>query len=199
MYYKGNVFLVYFITLLIIYATSLFMLPNYNLFTKDLDLLGVNNVEYYYQGNLVNNQADINDDCSKVGRYEINDNIYQVISQTTVIGDSKYILYVGISQSVLFPNNEFLNAYTFISYEVEGREQDKDFYQQNINEMWDKIKNNVFNKVLSDYDDYSENFLGFSDILYEVEINNNIKKDKIFSVVNQQSLIGGLCKRVQSI
>ena len=199
MYYKGNMFLVYFITLLIIYATSLFMLPNYNLFTKDLDLLGVNNVEYYYQGNLVNNQVDINDDCSKVGRYEINDNIYQVISQTTVIGDSKYILYVGISQSVLFPNNEFLNAYTFISYEVEGREQDKDFYQQNINEMWDKIKNNVFNKVLSDYDDYSENFLGFSDILYEVEINNNIKKDKIFSVVNQQSLIGGLCKRVQSI
>ncbi len=199
MYYKGNVFLAYFITLLIIYATSLFMLPNYNLFTKDLDLLGVNNVEYYYQGNLVNNQADINDDCSKVGRYEINDNIYQFISQTTVIGDSKYILYVGISQSVLFPNNEFLNAYTFISYEVEGREQDKDFYQQNINEMWDKIKNNVFNKVLSDYDDYSENFLGFSDILYEVDINNNIKKDKIYSVVNQQSLIGGLCKRVQSI
>lgn len=199
MYYKGNMFLVYFITLLIIYATSLFMLPNYNLFTKDLDLLGVNNVEYYYQGDIVENQADINDDCSKVARYKIDDNIYRVISQTTIVGDSKYILYVGFSQSVIYPNNEFLNAYTFISYEVQGQEQDQEFYQQNINQMWDKIKNNVFNKVLSNYDDYSYDFLGFSDILYEVEINNNIKEDKTYGVVNQQSLIGGICKRVQSI
>lgn len=199
MYYKGNIFLAYFITIIIIYATSLFMLPNYNLFAKDLDLLGVNNVEYYYQGDLVKNQADINDDCSKVARYKIDDNIYRVISQTTIVGDSKYILYVGFSQSVIYPNNEFLNAYTFISYEVQGQEQDQEFYQQNINQMWDKMKNNVFNKVLSDYDDYSYGFLGFSDILYEVEINNNIKEDKTYGVVNQQSLIGGICKRVQSI
>ena len=85
----------------------------------------------------------------------------------------------------------------YSQYIVKGKEQAKEFYIQNVKMMWEEIKKNYFNKILEENSLYSYNFLGISKLNIDVKINDKNYEYYNYSIINEKTLIGGLCKKIE--
>lgn len=195
---------VYLLFIFIVYGIGIMTLPYLNVFQKTYNLYSdKNKTSYYMDGNLVKDD-NISNDSTQVKEYEMvyggtgegPSTYYTNISQKTIIDDSEYVLNVGFYHTSEFYNNP-VNQTIYSQYTVKGKEQDKDFYIKNVKMMWEEIKENYFNKILEDTNMYSYNFLGVSKLNIDVKINDKNYEYYNYSIINEKTLIGGLCKRIE--
>lgn len=120
------------------------------------------------------------------------------IKQTTELaGGDKYELVISYTnwKNYKVDINVMSDEMT-LKYIINGKEQTPEFYQVNINQMWNKIRNNIFNKLLRTKS-FNVNLMGI--MLYNnvVEVNDQEKYYRRYGVVNNKTLVGGLWKRVE--
>ena len=195
---------VYLLFIFIVYVIGIMTIPYLNVFQKINNLYSdKNQTSYYMDGNLVKDD-NITNDCTQVKEYEMlyggtgegPSTYYTNISQKTIINDSEYVLNVGFYHTSEFYNNP-ADPTIYSQYIVKGKEQAKEFYIQNVKMMWEEIKKNYFNKILEENNMYSYNFLGVSKLNIDVKINDKNYKYYNYSIINEKTLIGGLCKKIE--